>query len=164
VTSLDAGQGSGNTDKTPSMPYDSPLSRVNTLKSDKGRMQHNELMDLVTKLSDRVLALEADLKQTKKVYGAAYTKLIMKGRYKQDMEFDYDAAKEVSTAEQVSTAGATITTASVDISPASPTKRVSTADDITMAETLVYIRRSASKTKDKYKGVMEESESAMTKT
>ncbi|GKA58582.1 hypothetical protein Tco_0757770 [Tanacetum coccineum] len=37
------------------MPHDSPLPRVHTLRSDKGRMQHNELMDLVTKLSDRVV-------------------------------------------------------------------------------------------------------------
>ncbi|GJV30618.1 putative ribonuclease H-like domain-containing protein [Tanacetum coccineum] len=78
VTSLDAGQGSGNIDKTPSMPHDSPLPRVYTLGSDEGRMQHNELMDLVTKLSDRVVALETDLQQTKKVYGTAFTKLIKK--------------------------------------------------------------------------------------
>ncbi|GJX61407.1 hypothetical protein Tco_0294307 [Tanacetum coccineum] len=58
------------------MPHDSPLPRVHTLGSDEGRMQHNELMDLVTKLSDRVVALETDLTQTKKVYGAAFTKLI----------------------------------------------------------------------------------------
>ncbi|GKG31635.1 hypothetical protein Tco_0426585, partial [Tanacetum coccineum] len=61
VTSLDAGQGSGNIDKTPSMLHDSPLPRVHTLRSDEGRMQNNELMDLVTKLSDRVVALETDL-------------------------------------------------------------------------------------------------------
>nr|GEV02722.1 hypothetical protein [Tanacetum cinerariifolium] len=191
-----------------------------------GGMQHNELMDLVTKLLDRVVALETDLKQTKKVYGAAYTKLIMKvkklektfktsqarrraknvvfddeedledpskqrrkideinqdpnislhdaeiqGKYDQDMEFklDFDAAKEVfttekevSTAEPVSTAGAAVTTANVDVSPASPTRRVSTADDITMAETLLYIRRSAAK--DKGKGIMTESEPVQTKT
>nr|GEU85201.1 hypothetical protein [Tanacetum cinerariifolium] len=144
VTSLDAGQGSGNIDKTPSIPYDLPLPRVNTLGSDEGRMQHNELMDLVTKLLDRFLALETDLKQTKKVYD-------IHGRYEQDIEFDFDATKEVSTAEQVSTAGATFTTASDEISLASPTRRVSTADDITMAETLVYSRRSAAKTKDKEK-------------
>nr|GEY47486.1 hypothetical protein [Tanacetum cinerariifolium] len=80
------------------------------------------------------------------------------------MEFDFDAAKEVSTAEQVSIAGVVVATASVNISPASPTRRVSTADDLTMAETLVYIRRSAAKIKDKGKGIMEESESAMTMT
>ncbi|GKG50265.1 hypothetical protein Tco_0521365, partial [Tanacetum coccineum] len=69
-------KGSGNIDKTPSMPYDSPLLRVHTLRSDEGKIQHNELMDLVTKLSDKVVALETDLKQTKLTYGAAYTKLI----------------------------------------------------------------------------------------
>ncbi|GJV39078.1 hypothetical protein Tco_1417518 [Tanacetum coccineum] len=69
-TGLEAGQGSGNIDKTPTMPHDSHLPRVNTLGSDEGRMQHNELMDLVTKLSDRIVALETDLTHTKKVYGA----------------------------------------------------------------------------------------------
>nr|GEY81672.1 integrase, catalytic region, zinc finger, CCHC-type, peptidase aspartic, catalytic [Tanacetum cinerariifolium] len=78
VTSLDVRQGSGNINKTLFMPHGSPLPRVHTLGSDDGRMQHNELMDLVTKLSDRVVALETNLKRTKKVYGAAYTKLIMK--------------------------------------------------------------------------------------
>ncbi|GJT58122.1 hypothetical protein Tco_0993176 [Tanacetum coccineum] len=60
------------------MPHDSPLLIVHTLRSDEGRMQHNELIDFVTKLSDRVVALETDLMQTKKVYGAALTKLIKK--------------------------------------------------------------------------------------
>ncbi|GJZ11289.1 ribonuclease H-like domain-containing protein [Tanacetum coccineum] len=68
----------------------------------------------------------------------------LQGRYGQDMEFDLD----VSTAEPVSTAGAAVTTASVAVvSTASPTRRVSTADDITMAEILMYIRKSASKDK-----------------
>ncbi|GJT38222.1 hypothetical protein Tco_0938087 [Tanacetum coccineum] len=78
ISSIDAGQGSSNIDKTPTMPHDSSLPRVHTLRSDEGRMQHNELMDLVTKLLDRVVALEIDLRQTKKVYGATYTKLIKK--------------------------------------------------------------------------------------
>ncbi|GJY41917.1 putative ribonuclease H-like domain-containing protein [Tanacetum coccineum] len=78
VTSLDVGQGSSNINKTPSMPHDSPLPRGHTLGSDKGRMKQNELMDLVTKLSDRCEALETDLRQTKKVYGNAFTRLIKK--------------------------------------------------------------------------------------
>ncbi|GKA60510.1 hypothetical protein Tco_0759917 [Tanacetum coccineum] len=131
------------------MPYDSPLPRGHTLGSDEGIMQHNELMDLVTKLSDRVVALETDLQQTKKVYGAAFTKLIKK--------------EDVSTAKPVSTAGAAVITTGVEISIASP--EVKTAgnyvDDIAV-ESLVYIRRSATKTKDKGKGIMEESESTMT--
>nr|GFB34832.1 hypothetical protein [Tanacetum cinerariifolium] len=92
-------------------------------------------------------------------------------RYDQDMEFnlDFDAAeevstaeKEVSTAEPVFTVGAAVTTASVDVSPASSTRRVSTADDITMAETLLYIRRSAAK--DNSKIIMTKSEPVQTKT
>ncbi|GJR41856.1 hypothetical protein Tco_1309959 [Tanacetum coccineum] len=99
VTSLEAGHGSGNIDKTPTMPHDSPLLRVHTLRSDVDRMQHNELMDLVTKLSDRVV----------------------QGRHEHDMEpnFEFTALEEVyttekgvSTAEPVSTAGASVSTTS----------------------------------------------------
>ncbi|GJT47371.1 hypothetical protein Tco_0956086 [Tanacetum coccineum] len=227
VTGLEAGQGSGNIDKTPTMPHDSPLSRVNTLGSDEGSMTLQELMVFCTTLSKKVENLETNLKQTKQIYGAAYTKLIKKvkklekivkssqairkarivisddeddlkdpskqgrkiakidqdpdislvqhdveiqGRYEHDMEFEYDfdAAKEVSTAkknvsttEPVSTAGAAVTTASVAINTVGPI-RVSTADDITMVETLVYIRKSAAK--DKGKGKMDESELVQTKT
>nr|GEX12683.1 hypothetical protein [Tanacetum cinerariifolium] len=78
VASLDAGHCSGNIDKTPFMPYDSPLLRVNTLKSDEGNMSLQELMVLCTILSQKFKSLEADLKQTKQVYGATYTKLIVK--------------------------------------------------------------------------------------
>ncbi|GJW90050.1 hypothetical protein Tco_0167603 [Tanacetum coccineum] len=78
VSGLEAGQGSGNIHKTSTMPHDSPLPRVYTLGSDEGRIQPNELMELVTKLSDRVKVLENNLKQTKKTYGAAFTKLIKK--------------------------------------------------------------------------------------
>ncbi|GKD40662.1 hypothetical protein Tco_1260869 [Tanacetum coccineum] len=62
------------------------------------------------------------------------------------MEYDFD----VSTTEG-------FTTASVSISTVSPL-RVSTVEDISGAETLVYIRRSASKAKDKGKAIMQESE------
>ncbi|GJY16791.1 hypothetical protein Tco_0387213, partial [Tanacetum coccineum] len=64
--------------RVPTPPHDSPLPGGHTPGSDEGRMQQNKLMDLVTKLSDIVLALETDLKQTKKVYSTAVTKLIMK--------------------------------------------------------------------------------------
>nr|GEX82957.1 hypothetical protein [Tanacetum cinerariifolium] len=156
ITSLDARQGSSNINKTPSMPHDLPFIRIQILGSDEGKMQHNELMDLVTKLLDIVIALETDLKQTKKVYGAAYTKLIKK------FNLDFDAANEVSTTEKEVSIVEPVSTASVDVSPASPTRRVSIADDITMAEILVYLRRSASK--DKGKGITIKSEPVQTKT
>ncbi|GJY98578.1 hypothetical protein Tco_0515488 [Tanacetum coccineum] len=50
-----------------------------------------------------------------------------------------------------------VTTASASISTVSPL-RVSTTEDISGVETLVYIRRSASKAKDKGKAIMQESE------
>ncbi|GJR66772.1 putative ribonuclease H-like domain-containing protein [Tanacetum coccineum] len=58
---LEAGQGSGTMHKTPTRPHDSPLLRVHTLRSDESSLQQNELMDLVTKLTDRVEVLENDL-------------------------------------------------------------------------------------------------------
>ncbi|GKD16759.1 hypothetical protein Tco_1205917 [Tanacetum coccineum] len=85
----------------------------------------------------------------------------------EDMEYDFDgtanipittAGLKISTANiAVSTADAAVTTASASISTASPL-RVSTAEDISGAETLVYIRRSASKVKDKGKEIMQEPE------
>ncbi|GJZ04401.1 hypothetical protein Tco_0537676 [Tanacetum coccineum] len=83
------------------------------------------------------------------------------------MEYDFDATAnihvttvglEISTANiAVSIADAAVTTTSASISTVSPL-RVSTAEDISGAETLVYNRRSASKAKDKEKAIMQESE------
>ncbi|GJV79268.1 hypothetical protein Tco_1515138 [Tanacetum coccineum] len=81
----------------------------------------------------------------------------LQGRHEHDMEFDFDldaakdvsiAKKDVSTAKPLFTTGAAVTTASVAaVGIASPTRRVSTINDITMAETLMYIRKSAAKYK-----------------
>ncbi|GJS95508.1 hypothetical protein Tco_0802476 [Tanacetum coccineum] len=60
------------------MPHDSPLPGGHTPGSDEGRLKHDELMEIVTKLSDRVVAVEEDLQQTKKVYSSALKKLILK--------------------------------------------------------------------------------------
>ncbi|GKD86866.1 hypothetical protein Tco_1358020 [Tanacetum coccineum] len=57
---------------------DSPLPRVNTLGSDEGSMIQQELMVFCTTLSKKVESLETDVKQTKQLYGAAYTRLIKK--------------------------------------------------------------------------------------
>ncbi|GJY69328.1 putative ribonuclease H-like domain-containing protein [Tanacetum coccineum] len=184
VTGLEAGQGSGNIDKIPTMLHDLPLPRVNTLGSDKGSMPQQELMVFCTTLSKKVESLETNLnqarrrarivvsddendledpsKQGRKIAAIDQDLGIslvqhdaeIQGRYGHDMEFDFDfdAAKEVfttekdvSTVEPFSTVGTTVTTASVVVSTASPTRntKVSTvdditiADDITMAETLV---------------------------
>ncbi|GJU01047.1 hypothetical protein Tco_1111385 [Tanacetum coccineum] len=60
------------------MPHDSPLSRGNILGSDEGSMTLQELMVFCTTLSKKMESLEIDLKQTKKLYGASYTRLIKK--------------------------------------------------------------------------------------
>nr|GEV76339.1 hypothetical protein [Tanacetum cinerariifolium] len=110
------------------MPHDLPLPRVNTLGSDEGSTTLNELTVLCTKLSQKVESLEADLKQTKKVYEAAYTKLIMKGRSMIE-EIDQNAEVHLVTPTQVNTQGEaqrrTISTASGGISTAK--ESVSTA-------------------------------------
>nr|GEU53782.1 ribonuclease H-like domain-containing protein [Tanacetum cinerariifolium] len=83
TASLDAAQDSGGSpmrqettrgsiaqtrsERVPTLPHDSSLLRVNTLGSDEGSMSLQELTDLCTTLSDRVLALETDLRQTKKL-------------------------------------------------------------------------------------------------
>ncbi|GKG61460.1 hypothetical protein Tco_0619185, partial [Tanacetum coccineum] len=43
------------------MPHESPLHSVHSLRRDEGSMQHNELADLVTKLTERIEVLEKDL-------------------------------------------------------------------------------------------------------
>ncbi|GJQ89189.1 hypothetical protein Tco_0000328 [Tanacetum coccineum] len=65
-------------ERVPTPPHDSPLPSVHTLGSDEGSMTLQELTVLCTTLSKKVESLEADLKQTKQVYGAAYTKLVIK--------------------------------------------------------------------------------------
>ncbi|GKE94526.1 hypothetical protein Tco_1579381, partial [Tanacetum coccineum] len=174
---------------------------------DEGSMQQHELIDLVTKLTDRIGFLEKDLHQTNKTYSTALTRLVLRvkkleknvktGKAKsrarivisededavddsskqgrkisdidtdptislvqpqQDMEYDFDATASipVTTAGlEISIANAVVTTTSASISTVSP-PRVSTAKDISGAETLVYIRRSASKAKDKGKAIMQE--------
>ncbi|GKC88760.1 hypothetical protein Tco_1149409 [Tanacetum coccineum] len=122
-----------------------------TVFSDEGRIQHNELMDLVTKLSDKVVYLETDLQQTKKVYGAAYTKLIKKvkrledklnklrrkrrlGRHDHEMEADF----EFTTTKDVSTSNVPVNTAGAKISTASPkVKTTGVSVDDVAAKSLV---------------------------
>ncbi|GJY88581.1 uncharacterized mitochondrial protein-like protein [Tanacetum coccineum] len=133
----------------------------------------------------RLEGLESDLKKTKKLY--AFKKLInmdlvaedpskqgksliqemdldagislvpphveVQGRYGQNLETQegFGDGQEVSTAAQVSTA-------STFVSTASPQRNAdTTADDLTLAETLMEIRKSAAK--DKGKAKMDETES-----
>ncbi|GJZ57712.1 hypothetical protein Tco_0613206 [Tanacetum coccineum] len=119
------------------IPRDLPLPRVYLLGSDEGSMTLHELTVLCTTLSKKVESLESDLKQTKMTYGSAYTKLIMKigaqtqGRHEHDLEPDF----EFTAPEEVSTASPEVKTA---------------------VESLMCIKRSAAKRKDKGKAIMKE--------
>ncbi|GKG32782.1 hypothetical protein Tco_0430292, partial [Tanacetum coccineum] len=59
-------------------PHNLPLHAVHSHRSDEGSLQLQELMTLVTTLSDRIGVLEADLIKTKKTCSSAYTKLILR--------------------------------------------------------------------------------------
>ncbi|GJZ97186.1 hypothetical protein Tco_0669639 [Tanacetum coccineum] len=176
VTSLDAGHGSGNIDKTLSMPHDSPLPRVHTLRSDEGRMQHNELMDLVTKLSARVVK---KLEKTVKTRQARRKAKIVVSDDEEDLkdpskqgrkiakidqdpnislvqhdaevqgrhEHDMESDFEFTAAEEVYTAK----------------KGVSTAEPVSTAGASVSTA-GASLAKDKGKAIMQEVETIQTKT
>nr|GEV42469.1 hypothetical protein [Tanacetum cinerariifolium] len=153
-------------------------------------------------------SLKKDLKQTKQIYGAAYTKLIKKVKKlektvkssqarrrarivvsddEDDLEDSSKQVRKIATIDQdpaislvqhdAQTQGRygqymendtsvfDTTTAGAEISTASPeVKTAGVSVDDTAAETLVYIRRSEPKVKDKGKGIMKESESPMIKT
>ncbi|GKC40476.1 hypothetical protein Tco_1052860 [Tanacetum coccineum] len=161
------------------MPHDSPLLRVYSLGSDEGSITLNELTVLCTTLSKKVETLESDLKQTKLTYDAAYTKLIMKvkklehkidedegitlvqmsaqtqGRHEYDFEesgFVFITHEEDYIAEpNISTANVPVSTAGAEVSTTSPEVKTAT-------KSLVYIKRSAAKRKDKGKAIMKEAE------
>ncbi|GJV35460.1 hypothetical protein Tco_1407937 [Tanacetum coccineum] len=209
ATSLDAEQGSDTIlgdrpaqtrfERLSKQSNDPPLSRVNTLGSGEDSMKLQELMDLCTKLSERVLALEniktaqdleitnlkkrvKKLEKKKKSRTPQLKRRLFKVRIESSAEkslgdqedaskqgrneidqdegiswFQEDAETQGRYGHDVSTAE--VTTASVpsdvDVSAASPTRPVddSTTDDITLAETLMKIKSSASRSQ-KDKGVM----------
>ncbi|GJV02837.1 hypothetical protein Tco_1336406 [Tanacetum coccineum] len=83
------------------------------------------------------------------------------GKHDHEMEADF----EFTIAKDVSTANVPVNTAGEDISIASPkVKTAGVSVDDVAAESLVYIRRSATKRKDNSKAIMEESEPTQTKT
>ncbi|GKA22937.1 ribonuclease H-like domain-containing protein [Tanacetum coccineum] len=198
------------TDFVPPTPHDSPLSGGHTPGSDEGRPKFNELINLCTQLSNRVLVLEnsktaQDLviqklkKRVKRLEKALRArtpemKLFKIGTSKRkgldkenvseqgrksektkpmfnDSDFDVldDAMENVeggSTAEQITTTGDTLNTASIIVSDVGPSHvstvgplnvsaagpSTSTAGDIfedemtTIADTLVAIRSARPRT------------------
>ncbi|GKA36589.1 hypothetical protein Tco_0723154 [Tanacetum coccineum] len=140
-----------NEENVPTQSNDPPLSRVNTLGSGEDKLKLKELMDLCTKLSNRVLDLETTktaqakeiaslkkrvkkLERKRKSKTPGMKRLFKFGRYGDDLVFDTSVLdgeevfagqdvveKEVSTADPVTTAGEVVTTASVEVSAATTT-------------------------------------------
>nr|GFA90741.1 hypothetical protein [Tanacetum cinerariifolium] len=155
-----------------------PISPTRSLIADEAastsvNVRYRGATTTVTGL-EKVESLETDLKQTKQIYGAAYTKLIKKVKKLEKTAKSSQARRRARIVvsndeddlEDPSKQGWKITKidqdpgislvqhdaeikGSVAISTLSLTinTRVSTADDITMAETLVYIRKSVAKDK-----------------
>ncbi|GJZ58257.1 hypothetical protein Tco_0613751 [Tanacetum coccineum] len=163
------------------LSYDSPLEGGNTPRSDEDSMTLQELMTLCTKLSDRVLALETDLRQTKKgrmieeidqdtgVSLVTLTKVSSQEDQHEDQLGVLSAAKVLTDAARahtysrrrrvVSTGSGGVSTASRIISTTE--ESVSTAG---MIQQVNIIIPSSSATKDKGKAIMIESEPEQTTT
>ncbi|GJY09151.1 putative ribonuclease H-like domain-containing protein [Tanacetum coccineum] len=158
------------------LSYDSPLGGVNIPRSDEDIIKLKELMEIYIKLSERVLDLE-NVKTAQALEITNLKKRVKKLERKNKGTTEVNVAeKEISAAEPITTTGETVTTASVnlevstagvttasvpvsavnvDVSVASPTRPVddSSTDDITLAETLMAIKSSASRPQ-KLKGVV----------
>ncbi|GKD37120.1 hypothetical protein Tco_1257327, partial [Tanacetum coccineum] len=133
----------------------------------------HELTVLCTTLSKKVESLESDLKQTKLTYGAAYTKLIMKVKKLEKTVKSSQARRRARVVVSDDEEGRDSADTEILLDQEEPTKlvkdlgsgekgkkEVSTASPEvkTTAESLVYIRRGATKRKDKGKAVMIEAE------
>ncbi|GKC51250.1 hypothetical protein Tco_1073995 [Tanacetum coccineum] len=144
ATSLNAEKDRGDTiaqtssENVSKLSNDPLLARGNTLQSGKDKLKLKELMALFKKLEKKGGSKTHKLKRLYKV-----------GRSARVISYDEAslgeinvAEKEVITVDPVITAGEVVTTASVDISTASPTK-TTIADDLTIAQTLIEIRSKA---------------------
>nr|GEZ34278.1 hypothetical protein [Tanacetum cinerariifolium] len=186
-TSTPSMQTTHDAEEPATMAYDSPLPRVQSLRSINGSLTLNELIVLCTKLSKRVEDLQSDLQQTKQTYGAAYTKLILRVK---KLEHKVKTSQhrrrtrvvisnDEEDLEDPSKQGRKIAEINENPSISLPTefvedlgsgekgeKEISTVilEVSTAVENLVYIRRSAEKRKDKGKAIMKENKSVQKKS
>ncbi|GJS13725.1 hypothetical protein Tco_0408197 [Tanacetum coccineum] len=135
-------------------PNESPIHAVHSHGSDEGRLQLNELTDLVTKLFDRIGVLEDDLKTTKQTYrrilsdakvqekASNETELVIQDVTPTEVIQDQESSEKGSV--EVSTAGAKKVTASEEV-PIVSTAQVNLS---TVGGTVTYTRRSAAKEHD----------------
>ncbi|GJX32231.1 hypothetical protein Tco_0242086, partial [Tanacetum coccineum] len=148
--------------KQTKLTYDAVKKLENIIKSSKARRRvrlivsedEDDLED-PSKQGRKIAQLDEDEGITLVQMGAQ-----TQGRHEHDLEpdFEFTAPEEVYTAEpDISTANVPVSTAGAEVSTASPEVK-------TAAESLVYIRRSAAKRKDKGKAIMKEAEPVQKKT
>ncbi|GJX66446.1 putative ribonuclease H-like domain-containing protein [Tanacetum coccineum] len=150
---------------------DPPLLRVNPLRHGEDRLKFQELMEIYTKLSEQILALEttkttqvkeiADLKKRgrSKIHGK-HTSIFEDNDFDED-QFDANVDEAFEQVYELKNEkfSAPIHTAGVSISIAKPstpptTKNIPDEQDLTIAQTLMKIRSEKSKEKGKERGVI----------
>ncbi|GJT12105.1 hypothetical protein Tco_0859147 [Tanacetum coccineum] len=141
--------------KAASMPHESPLQSVHSLRRDKGSLSLHELMKDKSGLSDEEEVSEDPSKQERSLI----KELDLDSKISLVSPHDAKIQEKISDDTEVTTVDTTLNTASVPISTASPTP-----EDSIAAANLVYIRRSAEKRKDKGKAIMIEDESVQKKS
>ncbi|GKB61392.1 hypothetical protein Tco_0917578 [Tanacetum coccineum] len=137
--------------------YDSPLLGVNTPGSDEERIELKELMDMCTKLSDRVLDLEnvkdaqaLEIKKLKKRVKKlekkkkSRTPQLKRRLFKVRIESSAEKSLETHGSAPVATVGVSVSTAEPSTPPTTTT--IFTKDeDLTIAQTLMKMRSVKSK-------------------
>nr|GEU72781.1 ribonuclease H-like domain-containing protein [Tanacetum cinerariifolium] len=162
------------TDTVPPTPHDSPLTEGYTPESDVGRLRLDDLMDICIPFSNRVTTLENELSRTKDVYHKAFitltkrlkkleTQLKQKRRKavihsldEEEPSVDIeDSPKQGMMIEELGK-DKNVNLASEQGEVKETTEPSKDDDDVTIAETLLNIKRRT--TKDKGKGIMQETE------
>nr|GEU54356.1 putative reverse transcriptase domain-containing protein [Tanacetum cinerariifolium] len=133
------------TDTVPT-PYDSPLIGGYTPGSDEGRITLAELMETCATLSKRVTQLENELLTTKTVYNKAFINLTNRVKKLESQLNQKRSRVVIHSSNEEGPSGEVQETA----------EHSRDDDDETLAETLLNIKRSS--TKDKGKGIMQETE------
>nr|GEU40917.1 ribonuclease H-like domain-containing protein [Tanacetum cinerariifolium] len=155
------------TDFVPPTPYDSPLLGGHTPRSDEGRPNLLELMNICTKLSNRVFALEEAMttqdkmitklklrvgrleKKRKARTSQPMKRRLFKGRVETSTDKSLDKGsgeKGGSTADQVSTARPEVSAATPS-TPPTTTTTIFGDEDLTIAQTLIKTRSDKAKEK-----------------
>ncbi|GJW24082.1 hypothetical protein Tco_0037893 [Tanacetum coccineum] len=134
------------------MPHDLPLLRGYSLRSDKGKVGGSKVKSSKARRRVRLVVsededkLEDSSKQGRKI-----------AQIDEDKGITLVHMKDYTAEPDISTDNVPVSTASAEVSTANPEVK-------TAVESLVYIRRSAAKRKDKGKAIMKEAEPVQKKT